>query len=397
MNIHEIAVDELTPYENNPRNNDKAVDAVAASIKQFGFKQPIVIDANNVVVCGHTRLLAAKKLGINTVPCVVADDLTNEQIRAYRIADNKVSELAGWNDELLGFEMSCIKTIDMSAFGFPEIQNEEQILEQQKKEFEQRMEAGELSDDSEEYQNFLAKFEAKKTTDDCYTQPLVYEAVADYVSKIYKKKKTQFVRPFVPNGDYEHFNYPKSCVVVDNPPFSIMSEILKFYMDNGISFFLFAPALTLFSSSSACTALCTGVAITYENGAVVSTSFLTNLENEEIRFKSAPELYSVVKNANEENLKSQKKEIPKYTYPLEVVTAAMLTPYSRYGIDFSVNRNESHAISQLDSQRESKKAIFGKGYLISEKKKSEREKSEREKAERWELSEREVEIIKGLK
>lgn len=120
MNIHEIAVSELTPYENNPRNNENAVDAVAASIKEFGFKQPIVIDANNVVVCGHTRLLAAKKLGIKTVPCVIADDLTEEQIKAYRLADNKVAELAGWNDELLAFEMDSIGTIDMSAFGFDE-------------------------------------------------------------------------------------------------------------------------------------------------------------------------------------------------------------------------------------------------------------------------------------
>ena len=124
MNIHEIAVDELTPYENNPRNNEKAVDAVAASIKEFGFKQPIVIDANNVVVCGHTRLLAAKKLGIKAVPCVIADDLTEEQIRAYRLADNKVAELAGWNDELLAFEMSAIQEIDMSAFGFEIPQDE---------------------------------------------------------------------------------------------------------------------------------------------------------------------------------------------------------------------------------------------------------------------------------
>lgn len=124
MNIHEIAVGELTPYENNPRNNEKAVDAVAASIKEFGFKQPIVIDANNVIVCGHTRLLAAKKLGIAKVPCVIADDLTEEQIRAYRLADNKVAELAGWNDQLLAFEMSAIQEIDMSAFGF-EIQQDE--------------------------------------------------------------------------------------------------------------------------------------------------------------------------------------------------------------------------------------------------------------------------------
>ena len=403
MNIHEIAVEELTPYEKNPRNNEKAVGAVAASIKQFGFKQPIVIDANNVVVCGHTRLLAAKKLGIKKVPCVIADDLTEEQIRAYRLADNKVAELAGWNDELLAFEMSCIQAVDMSAFGFPELQTEDEMLEQQKRDFEQRMEAGELSEDSQEYQDFLAKFEAKKTTDDCYTPPKVYEAVADYVVRKYGLKKTKFVRPFVPGGDYEHFDYPKGCAVVDNPPFSILSEILNFYKKNGIKFFLFAPALTLFSSSaSAASALCTGVGITYENGALVNTSFLTNLEPEELRFRSAPELYEAVRKANEENLKQTRREIPKYSYPLDVVTAPMLTSYSRYGIDFSVNRDESHLISALDSQKESKKAVFGKGYLISEKKKAEREKAEREKAERekaerWELSEREIGIIKSLK
>ena len=398
MKIHEIAVSELTPYENNPRNNENAVDAVAASIKEFGFKQPIVIDANNVVVCGHTRLLAANKLGIKTVPCVIADDLTDEQIKAYRLADNKVAELAGWNDELLAFEMSSIEAVDMSAFGFPVIKTEDEILEEKKRDFEQRMEAGELSEDSEEYQEFLEKFEAKKTTDDCYTPPKVYEAVADYVAKKYGLKKTKFVRPFVPGGDYEHFDYPKGCAVVDNPPFSILSDIVKFYEKNKIKFFLFAPNLTLFSSSSSYTsALCTGVTITYENGANVDTSFLTNLDPKEVRFRSAPELYAAVKQANEENLKEQRKEIPKYSYPLEVVTAPMVRPYSRYGIEFTVNRDESCFVRGLDSQKESKKAIFGSGYLISERKTAEREKAEREKAERWELSEREIEIIKGLK
>ena len=118
MNVIEIKLSDIVPYENNPRNNEKAVDAVAESIKQFGFKQPIIIDADRVIVCGHTRVMAAEKLGMETVPCVVADDLTEEQIRAYRLADNKVAELAGWNDELLAFEMECIKEIDMSLFGF---------------------------------------------------------------------------------------------------------------------------------------------------------------------------------------------------------------------------------------------------------------------------------------
>ena len=132
MNIHEIAVDELTPYENNPRNNEKAVDAVAASIKEFGFKVPIVIDSAGVIVAGHTRLKAALLLGLETVPCVVADDLTEDQIKAFRLADNKTAELASWDLTLLDEEIAELTDIDMSQFGFdtqimaaaPEIQEE---------------------------------------------------------------------------------------------------------------------------------------------------------------------------------------------------------------------------------------------------------------------------------
>lgn len=111
-------IDDLIPYENNPRNNDMAVDAVAASIQQFGFKNPVIIDKDGVIVAGHTRYKAAKKLGIVEIPCVSADDLTDEQIKAFRIADNKTAELAEWNEDLLGKEMQGIINIDMSQFGF---------------------------------------------------------------------------------------------------------------------------------------------------------------------------------------------------------------------------------------------------------------------------------------
>ena len=109
-------IEEITPYENNPRKNDNAVDAVAESIKQFGWKVPIVIDKDNVIVAGHTRYKAAQKLGITEVPCIVADDLTEEQVTAFRIADNKVSEYAEWDYELLKNELSEIK-IDMKPLG----------------------------------------------------------------------------------------------------------------------------------------------------------------------------------------------------------------------------------------------------------------------------------------
>lgn len=109
---------DLNPYENNPRLNDGAVDAVAASIKEFGFKVPIVVDSDGVIVTGHTRLKAAKKLGIDTVPVIVADDLTPEQVKAFRLADNKTGELAQWDLDKLDIELDGIDEIDMGDFGF---------------------------------------------------------------------------------------------------------------------------------------------------------------------------------------------------------------------------------------------------------------------------------------
>lgn len=110
--------DSLIPYANNPRLNDNAVDAVAASIKEFGFKVPIVVDGENVIINGHTRLKAAHKLGLKQVPVIVADDLTPEQVKAFRLADNKTSEFAEWDMEKLQIELEGIDEIDMGEFGF---------------------------------------------------------------------------------------------------------------------------------------------------------------------------------------------------------------------------------------------------------------------------------------
>lgn len=118
MDIINIALKDLKPYENNPRKNDDAVKYVAESIKEFGFKVPIVIDKNNVIVAGHTRYKAAKKLKMSEVPCIIADDLTDEQIKAFRLADNKVAEKAEWDFDLLNAELDDIIDLDMELFGF---------------------------------------------------------------------------------------------------------------------------------------------------------------------------------------------------------------------------------------------------------------------------------------
>ena len=118
MNIIKMKVEELIPYINNPRNNENTVDKVASSITEFGFKNPIVIDKNNVVINGHTRLLASKKLGLKEVPVIVADDLTEAQVKAFRIADNKTSEYAEWNEELLKLELEQLEDMNFSMSDF---------------------------------------------------------------------------------------------------------------------------------------------------------------------------------------------------------------------------------------------------------------------------------------
>ena len=117
MNIVEVSIKEIIPYEKNPRNNKNAIDKVCNSIKEFGFKVPLVIDKDNIIVTGHTRFEAAKKLKLKTLPCVIADDLSDEQIKAFRIADNKVAEFATWDFDLLESELKDILEIDMSDFG----------------------------------------------------------------------------------------------------------------------------------------------------------------------------------------------------------------------------------------------------------------------------------------
>lgn len=117
MQVFEKKISELKEYKNNPRKNDKAVEYLKSSIRDFGFKVPIVIDKDDVIVCGHTRLKAAKALKMETVPCIIADDLTDEQIKAFRLADNQVTGLSTWDNEMLDAELEALG-IDMSAYGF---------------------------------------------------------------------------------------------------------------------------------------------------------------------------------------------------------------------------------------------------------------------------------------
>ena len=263
-----------------------------------------------------------------------------------------------------------------------------------------------------EYEAFVDKFKPKLTTDDCYTPPEVYEVVKNWACAKYGIDPAKIVRPFYPGGDYESFDYSGGAVVVDNPPFSILSKICAFYLDRGIPFFLFAPSLTAFGSRSVVMRMnhiICDADIVYENGAVVRTSFVTSYGGD-IVAQTAPELGRQVQEAVY-RLKAEKtRTLPKYDYPDNVVTAAMLQRYSKYGIDFKVRRDECTAIAKLDAQAEARKAIFGGGLLLSERKAAEKaaaekaaekvaaEKAAAEKAaaEKWKLSKRELKLIEEL-
>ena len=398
----------------NPRQWTQAdVNRLAQSLKdtpELFEARPIIAvphDGKLVILGGNMRYCASKYNGAKEVPVfVLPEDTTAEKLKEIVIKDN--GTFGAWDFDLLANQWD---DLPLATWGVPAWNTEdepemtESEIERKEREFRERMAAGEISEEDEEYQAFLEKFKLKKTTDDCYTPPVVYDAVADWVAQEYGVKRETFVRPFYPGGDYQKEAYPDGCVVVDNPPFSILAEILKFYHERGVHFFLFAPTLTLFSSSSSyCCALPTGVAVTYENGASVNTSFLTDLEG--WRLRSAPTLYKAVKEANDENLREMHKELPRYSYDHHIVTAPFVGALSRLGVDFRVPVKESQPISALEAQREAGKAIYGKGYIVSEqvfaerekaeREKAEREKAEREKAERWELSDKERAIVDKL-
>ena len=387
-------INELHPYENNPRKNDSAVEAVAASIKEFGFKVPVIIEKNGTIVAGHTRYKAAKKLKMKEIPCIVADDLSDEQIKAFRLADNKVGELADWDFDLLSDELDGIFDIDMSEFGFEDSINND-WFEREEKDYSAR------EDGNEEYNEFIEKFKTKKTTDDCYTPDEVYEAIADWVASEYGVNKKSFFCPFYPGGDYQKEEY-NGKIVVDNPPFSILAEIKRFYTEREIKFFLFAPTLTLFSAADCeATFIPCGATVTYENGAVVNTSFVTNLEPTATIVRTAPSLYKAVDEANKRVQSENKANLPKYEYPDNILTAAIAARWCKYGVEYTLNRRDCLKVSALDAQKETGDAIFGGGFLLGERAAAEKAAAEKAAAEKaaavkWKLSERELEIVHKL-
>ena len=233
----------------------------------------------------------------------------------------------------------------------------------------------------EDYDGFVEKFKPKKTTDDCFTPPEIMEVVNGYVAERWGLDPSTFARPFWPGGDYESFDYPEGCVVVDNPPFSCLTKIQEFYLSRGIRFFLFAPALTCMSNKRCMEVdhIVCGSNITYENGAVVRTGFVTNLDTEYV-LEADPALGKAINDANAARLAKVKKTVPKYVYPDAVLTSARAQWLAAHGTPFRVRRRDACKISKLDAQ--DGKGIFGGGLLLSERAAAEHAAAERAAAER---------------
>lgn len=267
-----------------------------------------------------------------------------------------------------------------------------------------------LFEDNTEYAAFTRKFEAKRTTDDCYTPKPVYDAVAEWVEREYRLDRLNFTRPFWPDTDFTTFPYPPGCIVVDNPPFSLFAAILDFYTARGIRFFLFGPALTLFSRRNL-PGICyfpTGSDVRYENGATVKTSFVTNLDRYKIR--TAPDLAAAVQAADKKARGRIGK--PTYEYPKHLVTAAIMQKIAGQGVDVRIMPEECAAVSNIEAMRKAGKAPFGGAFLLSDG--AARRWAEAQDAAKaakaakaadcldddgtftWKLSEKELSIIRGL-
>ena len=208
------------------------------------------------------------------------------------------------------------------------------------------------------YEAFVEKHKGKKTTDDCYTPPAIYDAVVGWCKEQGMiDDSTKIIRPFFPDEDYKLWDYPDGCVVIDNPPFSIYSEIVRFFIARGIRFMLFGPQLTLKVRGADVCYLPINAEITYENGAHVKTGFVTNMI-EGVRLWTAPSLHRAIKKAS-----PPKTMMPKNTYPSNLVTCATIGKVAAREVDFKLMATDCEEVQQVQALAAVKKSLFGGGVV----------------------------------
>lgn len=337
-------------------------------------------DGKLLAFAGNLRTTAARELKWRTFESILytpESDEDKETIRRRALLDN--GSFGSWDWDTLG---NVWDGMPLGEFGIkaPWLRDMEGGL------------SSEGMEGDEDYDDFVDKFKQKLTTDDCYTPPAVYDAVLDFVGTITDLTGKQVVRPFFPGGDFEAYPYNERSIVVDNPPFSILSKIIHFYTERGIPFFIFAPALTLFSARDCdVTYIVSDSDIEYENGAKVRTGFITNIIPD-LRVWCCPELARRIEDAQA----SEDKTKQGFVYPDNIITAAILMKLVRRDVEFKVRKVSCEAIKESDSAKEQGRDLYGGGFIMSDLAAAERAAAERAAATRLNLSPREKEIIERL-
>lgn len=396
MEIVKIALQFLEPNTGqvpglppNPRQWTKAeVQNIAKSLKdtpELFEARPLLVfpitGGKFVILGGNLRHEGAKRNKMKEVPCIVfPEDTPPAKLKEIVIKDN--GAFGSWDYDELANQWDDLPLPEWGVPAWDPGASSDMGLTTQGRE------------GAEGYDEFVNKFdkELPLTTDDCYTPPEVYDIVRDFVSEhITPLKGRKIVRPFFPGGDYEDLTqYPPGCIVLDNPPFSIFSKIVRYYCTNRVPFFLFGPQLSLLVQGADVCYLPLSAVVVYENGAKVNTGFVTNMLPG-IRIKCVPGMNAAIAAA-------QKTEptTPVYEYPDEVVSSALLGKIGS-NAELEILSKESAYVHNLDGLKEIDKGLFGGGLLLSRAAAEKaRAAAEKARAVKIDLSPRELEIVENL-
>ena len=339
----------------NPRQwTQTDIDNTARSIAEdedFLEDRPLLVTPYGdefVVFAGNLRREGAKKQKMKTVPAVVYYPETDEDaltVKRRAMKDN--GSFGSFDYDILANEWDDLPLAD---FGVPvwDASSDMKLTTEGR-------------EGGEGYGEFVDKFKQKLTTDDCYTPPEVYAIVKDFVDeKVAPLAGRKVIRPFFPGGDYEDLKqYPEGCVVLDNPPFSIYTKIVNFYTEHNIDFFLFGPNLSLFTPKQDVCFIVANISITYENGAVVATGFVTNMVPD-VRIWVESSMHRKVQEAQD-----KVHEYNEYILPDNIVNSARLGKISAHGGELKITPEECRRINDADGLVEKGKGLFGGGFILS--------------------------------
>ena len=348
-----IALDQLHPLENNPRtitaDDMKKLQASIKANPDYFEARPIIASDRTgelVIIGGNMRYRAAKLNGLTTVPVYVLHGLTEAREREIIIRDNVNNGRFDWDKLANEWDSDALKDWGVTLPKWDD--------------------GADLTGASNaEYKDFIEKFKPKLTTDDCYTPPAVFDAVEKWVRKTYKLPDTvKTLRPFKPGGDYQREDYSGDVVVIDNPPFSILTEILRWYLDQNVRFFLFAQALTNFNALQGDKRLTRVIAfadVIYENGAHVSTGFITNMEPG-VAVRTSAELHDAVEAANDKKT----AELGKYQRPRNVKVASDFAKANRAGCENVFTFDQVRLVKNIDAMKSKGRVLYGSGCIVSD-------------------------------